>query len=372
MKWFGAGAGRGLYQDAFDGLREPAAVLDAEGRVLFANRTLMRIQGCLAEGRPCRERGRRPCSGCLAEGLGAPVDSDAVQHHGRLYQRTVSPFGAGGRKYAVLWRDITASAETEALLKKQYDKMRRDIFHSRNIQYSLLPKDLARAEGYLFKSLYKPSEEMSGDIFDLIRIGRDNMAFYIADVAGHGVTAAMLSIFFSTAVRLEMRPTDMPGKVLSRIHNRFMELELEEHHYITAFLGRLELSTGKLYWSNAGHICPPLLMDAGGNVTALEMAGLPVSRWFRDQEFATASGEMEPGGRLVLFSDGREARWHGSGTDEDLNETVSRILRQSTSEECLDAIWKTVGAGADEGMNRDDTTLLLVNRLKGSGNEAKA
>ena len=369
MKWFGAGAGRGLYQDTLDGLREPAAVLDAGGRILYANRALMTVQGCVDGDRPCRERGRRPCAGCLADGLGEPVDAAAVQHLGQVYARSVSAFGGrSARRYALLWRDVTAEAQAEALLKKQYDKMRRDIFHARNIQYSLLPKDLARAEGYLFRSLYKPSEEMSGDIFDIIRIGRDNVAFYIADVAGHGVTAAMLTLFFSTAVRLEMRPTDMPGKVLSRIQSRFMELELEEHHYITAFLGRLELSTGRLFWSNAGHICPPLLMDAKGSVTALEMAGLPVSRWFREQEFATASGEMEPGGRLVLFSDGLEARWQGGGSQGDLDEAVGLIMAQSAPEDCLDTIWKTVGAGAGEGMNRDDTTLMLVNRLAG-GNE---
>lgn len=373
MKWFGAGAGRGLYQDTLDGLKEPAAVLDAAGRILFANKALMVVQGCQNGSKACRERGRRPCPGCLAEGLGEPVDADALEHRGRVYSRSVSAFGSsGGRKFALLWRDITANAQAAALLKKQYDKMRRDIFHARSIQYSLLPKDLARAEGYQFKSLYKPSEEMSGDIFDLIRIGRDNMAFYIADVAGHGVTAAMLTIFFSTAVRLEMRPTDMPGKVLSRIHNRFMELEMEEHHYITAFLGRLELSTGKLYWSNAGHICPPLLMDANGSATALEMAGLPICRWFREQEYATASGEMEPGGRLVLFSDGLDAIWQGSGEQGDLNETVSRIMAESTPEDCLETIWKTVGSGAGAEMNRDDTTLLLVSRLMGGGNGGKA
>ncbi len=366
MKWFGAGAGRGLYQDTLDGLKEPAAILAADRRILYANKALMTVQGCDNGAGACRERGRRPCPGCLAEGMGEPVDAAAVQHRGRVYSRSVSPVGGhDARKYALLWRDITAEAEAESLMKKQYDKMRRDIFHARSIQYSLLPKDLARAEGYLFRSLYKPSEEMSGDIFDIIRIGRDNIAFYIADVAGHGVTAAMLTLFFSTAVRLEMHPTDMPGKVLSRIHNRFMELELEEHHYITAFLGRIELSTGRLFWSNAGHICPPLLMDAKGSVTALEMAGLPVSRWFREQEYATATGEMEPGGRLVLFSDGLDARWQGSGGQGDLNEVVSRIMGECDPDDCLDIIWKTVGAGAGESMNRDDTTLLLVNRLAG-------
>ena len=364
------GAGGGLYRDALDSLGDPAALLDAAGRVLFANAALTGAQDCRAAGGPCWEIDNKPCDGCMMAGVEPAPATVSVCHRGRVYERSVSVFGgARGRRHAVLWRDVTATAEATGLLKKQYDKMRRDIFHARSIQFSLLPKELARAEGYLFKSLYKPSEEMSGDIFDLVRIGRDNMAFYIADVAGHGVTAAMLTIFFSTAVRLEMRPTDMPGRVLSRIHSRFIELALEEHHYITAFLGRLELSTGKLWWSNAGHICPPILMDAAGNQTVLEMAGLPVSRWFREQEFATATGQMEPGGKLVLFSDGLESKWHGSGAEGDLYDAVGGILHKSEPEDCLDEIWRTVGAGQADDRNRDDTTLLLINRSMGRGSE---
>lgn len=362
-----------IYHEAMKGLQEPAALIDADGVVLFANSAMVEAEGCSAQGSACHKAGTLPCEGCMLSEIAAEPGTAEVSCRGRLYERSVSVFGSrDAQKVAVMWHDNTAGAEAAGLLKKQYDKMRRDIFHARSIQFSLLPKELAKAEGYFFKSLYKPSEEMSGDIFDLIRIGRDNMAFYIADVAGHGVTAAMLTIFFSTAVRLEMRPTDMPGKVLSRIHSRFVELELEEQHYITAFLGRLELSTGRLFWSNAGHICPPLLMDAAGRAAPLEMAGLPISRWFKVQEYATSSGMMEPGGKLVLFSDGLEAQWHDSGTAGDLNSEVGRILSESPAEDCLDAIWRKAGAGTDKALLRDDTTLLLISRLLRSGSEVQA
>jgi len=359
-------AGDGLFRAALDGMKEPAALLGEGGRALFANAALLRAQGCGT----CRSIGNAPCPECLM--ACEREDSPCIRFNGRAYERTISAFGAGGHKTcAVLWHDITAGAEATAGLKRQYDKMRRDIFHARSIQLSLLPRELAKAEGYLFRSLYKPSEEMSGDIFDLIRIGRDNVAFYIADVAGHGVTAAMLTIFFSAAVRVEMRPTDMPGRVLSRVHNRFLELQLEEQNYITAFLGRLELSTGRLYWSNAGHICPAILMDASGKAETLEMAGLPISRWFKDREYATNSGQMEPGGRIVIFSDGLEAQWHGSGVSGSLDDAVCRILRESAAEDCLEEIWRTAGAGSGQGRHSDDTTMLLIGRLAGGGNEVQ-
>jgi phosphoserine phosphatase RsbU/P len=282
----------GLYYRAFKGLKEPAAILDADGNVLFANSALVKAQGCDTHG-TCKKTNGLPCEDCALANSNVLSDAHCIPIGGRTYERSVSSMGRQGKQsYAVLFHDGTANAEAAGLLRKQYDKMRRDIFHARSIQFSLLPKELAKAEGYALDSLYKPSEEMSGDIFDFVRIGRDNMAFYIADVAGHGVTAAMLTVFFSTAVRLEMRPTDMPGRVLARIHNRFMGLQLEEQHYITAFLGRIELSTGKLYWSNAGHICPPLLTDGDGQTTTLEMAGLPICRWFKDQEYGTNAGQL--------------------------------------------------------------------------------
>lgn len=363
--------GHDIFREALGGLKEPAALLDGGMRVLYANGALLLAQGCSEKGGACRNVGREPCGECMLAEAGMPADSACVSHGGRLYERTVSAFGGSAQKFAVLWHDITAGAEASAVLKKQYDKMRRDIFHSRSIQFSLVPRELPHADGYEFSSLYKPSEEMSGDIFDLIRIGRDNMAFYIADVAGHGVTAAMLTIFFSTAVRLEMKPTDMPGRVFSRIHARFMGLQLEEQHYITAFLGRLELSTGRLYWSNAGHICPPVLLDAGGNTRPLEMAGLPICRWFAEQDYETQAGVMEPGGRLVLFSDGLEAQWHGAGAPGDLSSAVGGIMRDTAPSECLEAIWRTAGAGSGARSISDDTTLLMVSRDVGTGNEAE-
>jgi phosphoserine phosphatase RsbU/P len=360
------------FLEALDNLRDLAALMDADGLVLFANKALIGAQGCSKAGAACRNIGLRPCPQCLMADGAVLAGSPYVTARGRIYERSVSPFGGEeAPKFTILWVDVTASAESTRLLKKQYDKMRRDIFHARSIQFSLLPKELAKAEGYTFRSLYKPSEEMSGDIFDLIRIGRDNMAFYVADVSGHGVTAAMLTIFFNMAVRLEMRPTDMPGRVLAKIHSRFMELQLEEQHYITAFLGRLELSTGKLYWSNAGHICPPVLLDASGAMTTLEMAGLPISRWFKNQEYATSTGQMEQGGKLVLYSDGLEAQWQRSNAAGELDETVGGIMAKTAPEDCLEEIWRTVGEGTDENWNRDDTTLLLINRLRDGGNEVK-
>jgi len=362
----GGKADDGLFRATLEGLNQPAALLDGDGRALFANDALLRLKGCKS---PCKKIGLAPCGDCIM--ACARENSRASDFNGRTFERSVSSFRAdGGEKYAILWNDITADAQASSALKRQYDKMRRDIFHARDIQASLLPRELARAEGYVFKSLYKPSEEMSGDIFDLIRIGRDNVAFYIADVAGHGVTAAMLTIFFSVAIRVEMRPTDMPGKVLTRVRNRFLELNLEEQNYITAFLGRLELSTGRLYWCNAGHICPPLLMNAAGDVSPLEMAGLPISRWFSDQEYSTESGQMEAGGKLALFSDGLEAQWYGSGNAGELNEAVGRILRKYAPEDCLDEIWRTAGAGG-HARHSDDATMLLIGREAG-GSEVQA
>jgi phosphoserine phosphatase RsbU/P len=360
----GRSADEGLFRAALDGMTEPAALLGADGKPLYANGALTNAQGC---GGTCSKIGCTPCEDCMmaSAGEGAPD----ICRGGKSYECAVAMIGGGIR--FVLWHDRTLEAETSALLKRQYDKMRRDIFHSRSIQASLLPRELAKADGYAFKSLYKPSEEMSGDIFDLIRIGRDNIAFYIADVAGHGVTAAMLTIFFSTAIRVEMRPTDMPGRVLSRVHNRFLELELEEQHYITAFLGRLELSTGRLFWCNAGHTCPPWLLDASGKASVLEMAGLPISRWFEAQEYNTDSGQMERGGRLALFSDGLEAQWRGSGAAGDLNDTVCKTLRECAADDCLPAIWRAAGAGKSGGRRADDTTMLLIDRLADGGNEAK-
>ncbi len=334
-----------------DGMEDWYALLDGFGRPVFANAALCRSLGCDGDCLGCS-------LDCPVQAAAAQSDAVIVEVAGRLYRQAFSRRVDG--LTLANWQDVTREQRVGEALKRQYERMRRDILRAQSIQSSLLPQELARAEGYRFDSLYRPCEEMSGDIFDIFRIGRDNIAFYVADVAGHGVTAAMLTVFFSTTVRVEMHPTDMPGDVLTRIQRRFSQLRLEEQHYITAFLARLELSTGRLYWCNAGHICPPVLWDETG-VTALEMPGMPICRWFEQREYGTSEGMLAPGARLVLYSDGLESLWQCSDKP-DLLATVGAILAQG-GDDCLGRIWRAAGEGIGDGESRDDTTLLLVERL---------
>jgi hypothetical protein len=80
---------------------------------------------------------------------------------------------------------------------------------------------------------------------------------------------------------------------------------------------------------------------------------------------------MEPGGRIVIFSDGLEAQWHGSGVSGSLDDAVCRILRECAAEDCLEEIWRTAGTGSGQGRHSDDTTMLLIGRLAGGGNEVQ-
>jgi phosphoserine phosphatase RsbU/P len=340
-----------------DGMVDWYAILNTDHRLLYANNAMAAALGCDGACCTCSEA-------CLAAKSLGQGSVPAVEINGRLYRQTISRKGAN---VLACWQDITREQRVIELLKRQYDRMRRDIVRAQNIQSSLLPQELARAEGYRFSSLYKPCEEMSGDIFDIFRIGRDNIAFYIADVSGHGVTAAMLTVFFSTTVRVEMHPTDMPGDVLSRVQRRFAQLHLEEQHYITAFLARLELSTGRLYWTNAGHICPPVLVDVQGEST-LEMAGIPICRWFEDQEYETSEGMFQPGAKLVLYSDGLESLWQCADKPDMVPSIGSILARESGN--CLEAIWNAAGQGIGDSESRDDTTLLLIERMtQQQGNE---
>ena len=353
-----------LCRETLDGLRDLVAVLDQDGHVFYANRALCGHMGC-PSGRCDRPDGDAVCEGCLVPTARrqAPAVPALVAHGGRLYELETDPLEDGFSRLAV-WHDVTRREETSRLLHSQYSKMRRDILHARSVQSSLLPRKLLQVDGYCFDCLYKPCEEMSGDIFDMVRIGRDNVAFYVADVAGHGVTAAMLTVFFSTAIRLEMRHMDMPGEVLSRIHRRFVELNLEEQCYITAFLVKLELSTGRLYWSNAGHICPPVVVGPRGEPRELAMAGLPISRWFEDQAYHTDTCTLEEGESLLLFSDGLEARWNDMPLSEDMPRALAELMRTNRPTHTLEAIWHRVGAEQKNYETKDDTTLLLVSRLQ--------
>ena len=172
---------------------------------------------------------------------------------------------------------------------------------ARQVQLELLPPNDPVLQGFEISAYNFPTEEVSGDYYDWVRIYEDQIGIVIADVAGKGVPAALLMSFLRASLRAASHIGYSPHISMSKVNFLLWE-SIERNQFVTAFYGLLDATNRTLVYANAGHN-PPLLIDADGTVKFIEQGGLPLGM-FRDTRYYEYYLTFEPGQTLVLYTDG--------------------------------------------------------------------
>jgi sigma-B regulation protein RsbU (phosphoserine phosphatase) len=202
--------------------------------------------------------------------------------------------------------------------------------HALQVQKQYLEAELAQAADYVrsllplplegqitTRSCFLPSAQLGGDCFDYYWLDRDHLVFYLLDVAGHGVGAALLSVSVLNLLRTNgqkgcaqiLGPTDLrqPHEVLSALNDNF-QMSGHQDMYFTIWYGVYNKSNQKLAYSSGGH--PPAILVNGSNnslngkkIAKLKTSGLPIGM-ISDAEFETNICDIPPASKLYLFSDG--------------------------------------------------------------------
>jgi serine phosphatase RsbU (regulator of sigma subunit) len=235
---------------------------------------------------------------------------------------------------------------------------------ARRIQARLLPPGPPEVAGLDLAGTSESAREVGGDYYDYLPLGDGRVALVIADVSGKGVGAALLMSGF----RASLLSQDLAGAGLTEVvgHlNRFLHRSVEPGKFVTAFLGVLDGRDGRLVYCNAGHNAP-LLVGADGGVTPLEAGGL-ILGILEHSPYETGEAVLEPGGRLVLYTDGvTEA---ANEADEQWGEErLIELLRSVPRDPCAVVVSRVVEEvrrfEAARGAS-DDVTLIVARRTPG-------
>ncbi|MDD4797109.1 MAG: SpoIIE family protein phosphatase [Eubacteriales bacterium] len=358
-----------FFESVLDGMVDMVRVIDAQCNVVLANERMRTVLGSV-EGSKCYaslSAGGAACANCVGGKARAAqrVFEKKVELNQRQYSVIASPLTRpDGEPWCVeVWRDMTREYAISDELRRRDQKTKRDLAYARRLQWNMLPRHMPSQQGYRFAAQYKPCEELSGDFFDAFRLDSDHVAFYIADVAGHGVPASLLTVFFARLIRAEMEEADSPAQVLGAATSRFAEMGFEEQMYITAVVARLQLSTGQVTWCNAGHAVPPLYFSRDG-IKLLEMPGIPVCRWNMDFPRRDASFILDEGEKLLFYTDGLESVWNAHHR-EPLCQGLERMIHAPLCENIPQEIWREASRGVpreSSAPHNDDTAILLVCR----------
>src|SRR6267378_2271228 len=248
----------------------------------------------------------------------------------------------------------------EQLIEKQ--RLETQLEVARQVQLELLPARDPQLEGFDISAYNFPTEEVSGDYYDWVRIYDDQIGIVIADVAGKGVPAALLMAFLRASLRAATHTGYSPNISMSKVNYLLWE-SIERNQFVTAFYGLLDATNGTLAYSNAGHN-PPLLLNVDGSARFLEQGGVPLGM-FRDTRYYEFYLTLEPGQVLVLYTDGvteaNNPEEEEFGRDR-LVEAV-RAARGLTGREMIEAVQRDVAQWTDGRGAHDDVTFFVIKAL---------
>ncbi|MCI0588145.1 MAG: SpoIIE family protein phosphatase [Planctomycetes bacterium] len=204
----------------------------------------------------------------------------------------------------VLLTLVERCLELRRLAAENREHLRRletELEEARAFQQSLLPPESARLEGITVEARYRPCTELGGDFFDFGAAGPGRATVLVADVSGHGASAAMLVGIVKAAFHDAHAEGYEPLSVVRRISSGMRTFDAGR--FVTAFCGRIDRQEGTLAYVNAGHP-PGLLWRTGGAGVDLERTGPMISPAHLDAEWEVRTLPFPRGGHLLLYTDG--------------------------------------------------------------------
>ena len=247
------------------------------------------------------------------------------------------------------------------MLEEQAEIIQADLDRAEVIQHALLPQQPPDIDGWCVETLYRSGSSVGGDFYDVVRLDNHHIGLVIADAAGHGVAAAMLSVLFK--LRLKLFDNDgnllMPNRVLRSLNRRLHETSSAPGTFITAAYVLLNRRTGHARIASAGHP-PSIWTSPAGESRLLERTG-PALGLVADARYKESEVDLGIGDRLLLYTDGVLEGGAESPTHDDL---AKALLSKTNRSELLGTLYQAAVQGIDG--DRDDITMILVERGEGT------
>jgi phosphoserine phosphatase RsbU/P len=232
-----------------------------------------------------------------------------------------------------------------------------ELQRAREIQESLLPKEIPQLPGFEVASAWQPARAVGGDYFDVLKLGENRLAICIADVSGKGVPAALLMANVQASLRASVRDLDSPARVCSII-NGMLCASIAGDKFVTFFCGVLDAVSRTFRYCNAGHPYPILV--SSGAVRKLDQGGA-VLGVFPAWTYQDSSVDLGSGDRLLLFTDGITEAEGPQGEEFGMEKVAAFAITHTgdssakMNQQLLAQVTEFCG-----GQFQDDATLLVL------------
>lgn len=251
---------------------------------------------------------------------------------------------------------------------KEREKIQADLNTAKHIQLSALPKMTAIMpfpDEVDFYAYMDTAKEVGGDFYDFFRIGNDYMAFVIADVSGKGVPAALFMMTSKSIIKNQAHYSISPSEILSTANNSLCENN-DADMFVTVWMGILNLHTGEVVATNAGHKPPAICRKNGKFELYKDKHGIMVAA-MPDVKYKEYRFTLEEGDTMFLSTDGVE---EATNAQEELfgNERMLMALDKNiekSPKEIVTGVREAIDEFVENAPQFDDITMMCI-RYKGN------
>ncbi len=253
-------------------------------------------------------------------------------------------------------------------LSAQHEIMKKELKIAQKVQASFLPKKdvISQYCGLNMAGQYASMEDLGGDLYDVIKIDDNRYGFVMADVSGHGISASLMTAMAKVSFNNNMMICNTTGEICTNVNKEICNLvgEMGEHD-LTAFIGILEMDTGRFEFTNAAHL-PAILVR--GKTKKLE--NLSTNDVFigliSNTKYSSAETNLMEGDRIIFFTDGIVETMNKEGLLYDMQRLLEITARciNDTPEKYVEAVLYDVMSFSGNAPPRDDRAILCVDYKK--------
>ncbi|WCL48222.1 SpoIIE family protein phosphatase [Leptospira sp. GIMC2001] len=244
----------------------------------------------------------------------------------------------------------------KAVYRSKLLVIEKDLEIAKKIQSRILPHSIPKLQNVNIYVHYQPLHAVGGDFYDFHQIDDKHIGVLVADVTGHGVSAAMDSSTVKIAFRNDLQFANSPNKMLSSM-NRFL-IDLLDYRFVSAVHAYIDMERKEMVYATAGH--PPIAILRNNDIHILESTGFLLGM-VRDCEYSEQRFALQSKDRIIFYTDGLNGDISIDDTPEDiLKSAIEKISYKNPEQFCESVI---------EELNQqrmqvsDDITVVVVEIL---------
>lgn len=258
-------------------------------------------------------------------------------------------------------------------LKKQYAELQEknnimdyQLKMAKQIQQSLIQEANFSVNDVKFTSRYIPALDVGGDVYDIIKLNEDSVGVFIADVSGHGISAALLTSMVKMLFRNLVSACPEPDKLLSQMNREFINVFANKitDVYASAFYAKIDTKNRIIHYSNAGQALPLFVRSCDDTVEELNINGLPIGL-MEDSSYDLKSTVFEKGDVILFYTDGLCDSLYKDNPEEFIQKLKELLLdyKNQPSEEIIESILNQFYYLDDSSKYETDDVSIIICKI---------